>query len=174
MPAWNLMPTWNLMPAQNFLLYSKESLWEVTCFGNMKFSSGMISCLSLAGVEIRFICSTGHFLVLMKITLQFNCCNLGFPWCSKSPIWSSSFIASFHHFSYKERPDLQKINLFTLIQYFSQKIPSSTVILFPAPLKSKAVQGSQFRKASILRVTQCHHTQTLHEIQSLWFIRLRY
>ena len=59
-------------------------------------------------------------------------------WCSKSPIWSSSFIAGFHHSSCKERPDLQKINLFTLIQYFSQKIRSSTVILFPAPLKSKA------------------------------------
>ena len=174
MPAWNLMPTWNLMPARNFLLYSKESLWEVTCFGNMKFNSGMISCLSLAGVEIRFICSTGHFLVLMKIRLQFNYCNLGFRWCSKSPIWSSSFIASFHHSSYKERPDLQKINLITLIQYFSQKIPLSTVILFPAPLKSKAVQGSQFRKASIPRVTRCHCTQTLHEVKSLWFIKLRH
>ena len=114
------------------------------------------------------------FLVLMKITLQLNYWNLGFWWCSKSPIWSSNFTASFHHFSYKERPDLQKINLFTLLQYFSQKIPSSTVTLFPAPLKSKAVQGSQFRKASIPRVTQCHRTQTLHEIQSLWFIRLGY
>ena len=100
------------------------------------------------------------FLVLMKITLQFNYCNFGFWWCSKSPVWSSSFSASFHHFSYKERPDLQKINLFTLIQYFSQKIRSSTVILFSAPLKSKAVQGSQFCKASIPSVTQCHHTNT--------------
>ena len=96
----------------------------------------------------------------MKITLQLNYWNLGFWWCSKSPIWSSNFTASFHHFSYKERPDLQKINLFTLLQYFSQKIPSSTVTLFPAPLKSKAVQGSQFRKANIARVTECHCTNT--------------
>ena len=128
-----------------------------------------------SGVEVRFIYLFDRpFLVLMKITLQFNYCNLRLWWCSKSPIWSSSFIASFHHFSYKERPDLQKTNLFTLIQYFSQKIPWSTVFFFPAPLKSKAVQGSQFCKANIPRVTQCHRTQTLHEIESLWFIRLGY
>ena len=103
------------------------------------------------------------FLVLTKITLQFNYYNLGFWWCSKLPI-RSSFTANFHHFSYKEVPDLQEINLFTLIQYFSQKITSSTVILFPGPLISKAVQGSQFRKVSIPRITQCHRTQTLYEI----------
>ena len=98
-----------------------------------------------SGVEVRFIYLFDRpFLVLMKITLKFNYCNLRFWCCSKSPIWSSSFIASFHHFRYKETPDLQKSNLFTLIQYFSQNIMSSTVFLFPAPLKSKAVQGSQF------------------------------
>ena len=145
--------------------------WYISVFHIYSFCS---ICWYISRDRNKVYLFDRSFLVLMKITLQLNYCNLGFWWCSKSPIWSSSFIVSFNHFSCKERPDLQKINLFTLIPYFSQKIPSSTVILFPAPLKSKAVQGSQFRKASIPRVTQCHRTQTLHEIQSLWFIRLGY
>ena len=153
-------------------IYALHSIpWYISVFHTYSLCS---ICWYISRDRNKVYLFDRSFLVVIKITLQLNYCNLGFWWCSKSPIWSSSFIASFHHFSYKERPDLQKINLFTLIQYFSQKIPSSTVILFPAPLKSKAVQGSQFRKTNIPRVTQCHRTQTLHEIQSLWFIRLGY
>ena len=138
MPAWNLMPTWNLIPARNFLLHSKESLWEVTCFGNMKFNSVMISCLSLAGVEIRFICSTGHFLVLMKITLQFNYCNLGFLGGAVSPLFDPAVLLQASTIPAIKKGQICRKSTFSLIQYFSQKIRSSTVILFPAPLKSKA------------------------------------
>ena len=56
------------------------------------------------------------FLVLTKITLLFTYCNKGFGG-AVSHLFDPAFAGSFPHFSYKEVPDLQKINLFTLILF---------------------------------------------------------
>ena len=78
--------------------------------------STLLNGLSL----IRFIFLTSHFWCCRKSN-----CNLGFWWCSKSPIWSS-FTGRLHHFSYKEKLDLQKINLFTFshFSHYCNLLPS--------------------------------------------------
>ena len=58
---------------------------------------------------------------------------------------------------------------FSLI-YFPLKIPSSTDILFPTPLKSKVEQGWHFRKTSIPRgYSVSLHTNTLQNVIPLTY-----
>ena len=65
-----------------------------------------------------------------------------------------TFAWSFPNFRCKEFPDLQKNQPFPFyfMQYFSLKIPSCIVIMFPIiPLSSKAEQGWHFYKANTPR-----------------------
>ena len=63
-----------------------------------------------------FFCLTGHFWGWQKP----HCCSLiatkGFSG-AVSHLFDPAFAGSFPHFSYKEVPDLQKVNLFTLILF---------------------------------------------------------
>ena len=110
-----------------------------------------------AGVKIRFICLTGQFWRWWKSHCSSSIATKDFGG-AVSPLFHSAFTASIPHFSYKAMP--QKINLFTLIQYFSQIIPSSIAILFPTSFKSKAEQHLHFRKPAkrLLNVTEHKHS----------------
>ena len=115
---------------------------------------------NITGFEIRVFCLTGHFWVWHKS----HCSS---PIAIKLPYFSQLSLEALTHFSYKEVPDLQKINLpcTYFIPYFSQEIPSSIVILFPTPLKSKSKQGLHFRKVNIPRgylVLSHTHTPPSH------------
>ena len=112
----------------------------------------------------KFYLLDQSFLVLTKITWQLNYCNLGFWWCSKLLVWSS-FTASFHHCSYNEVSDLQKINLFTLIQYFCSK---NTVIYCHLVSSALDIQSS-----TRFTISQSQHSKnysmSLHT-NTLWNI----
>ena len=115
------------------------------------------------GDEITFICLTGHFSCWRKshCSSPIATKDFGGP---VSPQFDPGFIGSFHHFSRKEVPDLQKINPFTIIRYFSQKIPSSIAILFPISWNPKQNKVDILAKPAFQEVTQCHRTQTLYKI----------
>ena len=62
--------------------YMSPLIVECDCWGRISTSRG----------QNKVYLFERSFLVLIKITLQFNYCNLGFWWCSKSSIWSSSLL----------------------------------------------------------------------------------
>ena len=107
---------------------------------------------SFTGVEIRLFCLAGHFWVWCKSHCSSPIATIGFGGAVTPPFFPA-FAGSFPYFSYREVPDLQKINLSTHLFYplFFSRNTSSIAILFPTPLKSKAKQGWHFRKANIPR-----------------------
>ena len=126
---------------------------------SMRFSGNKFL---ITGVEIRFFCLTDLFWKKSHCSSSIAIKDFG---GAVSPLVDPAFTGNFLHFSDKEVPGLQKINLFTLIKYFSQKIPSSIAILFPTPLKSKAEQGLHFPKANTPRdYTVSSNTNTLKNI----------
>ena len=105
-----------------------------------------------AGIEIYIFCLTFYFWCWRKSHCRSPIATKGL--CSAvSLLFCPTFAWSFSHFYYKEVPDLQKNQPFLtyFIQYFSLKIPSCIVIMFPTTLKSKAEQGWYFCKANIAK-----------------------
>ena len=113
------------------------------------------------------VCLTGHFWCWWKSHCSSSIATKDFGG-AVSPLFHSAFTASIPHFSYKAVP--QKINLFTLILYFSHIIPSSIAILLPTSLKSKAEQHSHFWNPGkrLLNITEHKHSikYDLFDLQS--------
>ena len=83
-----------------------------------------------------------------------------------NPLFDPAF-THFPHFSFKEVPELKKINLFTLI-LFNIFLSENTIIhcyLIPNTLEIQSrTRFTFFIKPTFQEVTQCHCTKTLYKI----------
>ena len=84
--------------------------------------------------------------------------------CAVTPLFDPPVTRSFPLFSYKEVPDLQKINLFMFIlfNFFLRKYHHPLPSCSQHPWNPKLNRTYIFAKRTFM-IKQCHHTQTLYK-----------
>ena len=139
-------------------------------FDNFQVISGHFQVLkkrkrySKKGRNKVFFNLTGHFWCSRKSRCSSPVASNGFG-CAVNPLFYPAFTGNFPHFSYKEVPNLQKINLFTFILFyiFLRKYRHVLPSCSQHPWNPKQNKAYIFTKQTFQKVTQCHRTQTLYK-----------
>ena len=121
--------------------------------------------LLLSVVEIRLFYLTGHFWCWYKSHCSWPIATKGFGGVVIS-LFCPVFAGSFSHFSYKEVPNLQEINLSALILFniFLRKYRRPLSSCSQHSWNRKQNKVGVFAKPTLQDVTQCYRTQTHYKI----------